>query len=398
MNTIENVTVIVPSHNTLNHLKNTYKSIRKYYPTIKVIIVDDASTDGTGDWLLTIQDSNLITVIDVERKGHTYWYDEGMRMSSTAICAILHSDMMIGPNYFENQLKHLKPQTVVCATRVEPPIHPEGREKIVKNFGMDYFDFDEVTFESFCARTQESEKDKSTKGIFAPWLLFKEDHLKIGGHDQNFAPYGYEDSDIFNRWILAGYTMIQSRDALVYHLTCRGHRWNKGVGIENSDYKDTMERGRKYFLRKWNQWIQNDEYMFPIILPKYNVRLVIHNLRDINLLSFVEPLVSNVLCDNKQLIDIYLEKEQESTSMNLSSRLGLLSDELDLTKYDVNVIIDNNTFNNSDVQTLYQLSSILSEMEGISDVAGEYELGNIKVYINKLENTTHSLIVYNKNA
>lgn len=395
MNTIENVTVIVPSHNTLNHLKNTYKSIRKYYPTIKVIIVDDASTDGTGDWLLTLQDSNLITVIDVERKGHTYWYDEGMRMSSTAICAILHSDMMIGPNYFENQLKHLKPQTVVCATRVEPPIHPEGMEKIVKNFGMDYFDFDEVAFESFCTRIQESERDKSTKGIFAPWLLFKEDHLKIGGHDQNFAPYGYEDSDIFNRWILAGYTMIQSRDALVYHLTCRGHRWNKGVGIENSDYKDTMERGRKYFLRKWGQWIQNDEYMFPIIHPKYNVRLIIHNLRDVNLLTFAEPLFSSVLCDNKQLIDSYIAMEQESTSINLSSRIELSSSHLDLTHYDVNVIIDNNTFNNSDAQILYQLSSILSDMEGTPDVAGTYELGNIRVHINKLENTIQSLVVYN---
>lgn len=395
MNTIENITVIVPSHNTLNHLKNTYKSIRKYYPNIKVIIIDDASTDGTGDWLLTLQDTNLVVLVDGERKGHTYWYDEGMRMSSTDICAILHSDMMIGPNYFENQLKHLNPQTVVCATRVEPPIHPEGMEKIVKNFGMDYFDFDEASFESFCNTIQESERDKSTNGIFAPWLLFKEDHLKIGGHDQNFAPYGYEDSDIFNRWILAGYTMIQSRDALVYHLTCRGHRWNKGVGIENSDYKDTMERGRKYFLRKWGQWIQNDEYMFPIIHPKYNVRLIIHNLRDINLLTLAEPLFSRVLCDNKQIIDSYIEKEQESTSVNLSSKIELSSGGLDLTNYDVNVIIDNTTFNNSDAQILYQFSSILSELEGTSEVVGVYELGNIKVHINKLENTIQSLIVYN---
>lgn len=395
MNTIDNLTVIVPSHNTVNHLKNTYKSIRKYYPDIKVIIVDDASTDGTSEWLLTLQDINLVVLIDGERKGHTYWYDEGMRMSTTDICAILHSDMMIGPNYFENQLKHLKPQTVVCATRVEPPIHPEGREKIVKNFGMDYFDFDESAFEVFCKTVQESEKDKSTKGIFAPWLLFKEDHLKIGGHDQNFAPYGYEDSDIFNRWILAGYEMVQSRDALVYHLTCRGHRWNKGVGIENSDYKDTMERGRKYFLRKWGQWIQNDEYMFPIIHPKYNTRLIIHNLRDINLLGFLEPFFSSVLCDNKQIIDEYLDREQKTTSINLSSRIGLYSDETDLTKYDVNVIIDNGTFTNSDVQVIHQLSSILAQMETESDIAGMYELGNVKVHINKLENIIQSLVIYN---
>jgi glycosyltransferase involved in cell wall biosynthesis len=392
---IENITVIVPSYNTLNHLQNTYASIRKFYPNVKLIIVDDASTDGTSEWLHILQDSNLTTVVSSERKGHTYWYDEGMRMSETDICAILHSDMMIGPLYFENQLKHLKPQTVVCATRVEPPIHPEGLEKIVKNFGMDYFDFDADSFYSFCMTIQESDRDKKTKGIFAPWLLFKDDHLRIGGHDQNFAPYGYEDSDIFNRWILAGYNMVQSRDALVYHLTCRGHRWNKGVGIENADYKETMERGRKYFLRKWGQWIQNDEHMFPIIYPKYQTRLVIHNLHDYNLLNYIEPLFSNVLCDNKQMRDTYVENEQKSTKLELSTRIITFIEEPNLAEYDVTVIVDNNTFTVTDAQTIYQLSAILFEMENIPNVSGMYELGNIKVYINKLENITQSLVMYN---
>ena len=35
-------------------------------------------------------------------------------------------------------LKHLKPGKVVCATRIEPPIHPAGKEKIVMDFGMDW--------------------------------------------------------------------------------------------------------------------------------------------------------------------------------------------------------------------------------------------------------------------
>lgn len=389
---IENVTVIVPSHNTVNHLKNTYTSIRKFYPNIPLIIIDDASTDGTDEWLMSLSDSNLTIIVDRTRKGHTFWYDEGMRLAKTDICAILHSDMMIGPLYFENLLKNLKKNTVVCATRVEPPIHPEGMEKIVKNFGMDYSDFNEVEFENFCKKVQEKEKDRTTKGIFAPWILYKEDHLSIGGHDQNFAPYGYEDSDIFNRWILAGYTMVQSRDALVYHLTCRGHRWNKGVGIENVDYKDTMERGRKYFLRKWGQWIQNDEFMFPIIYPKYNTRLIIKNLRDINLLNAVEPLFSSTLTDNDNITSVYITKEQEKTSVDMSARLGVYKEEPDLTNYDVNVIIDMNKLENSDLSTLYQLSAILKEMEDVSDVAGLYELGNVKVHINKLENKIQSLI------
>lgn len=389
---LDNTTVVIPSHNTLNHLKNTYDSVRRYYPTLPLIIIDDASNDGTDVWLRSLVDAHLTTIIDPVRKGHTFWYDEGMRIASTDIVAILHSDMMIGPMYFDNLLKHLTPGTVVCGTRVEPPIHPEGMEKIVKNFGMDYNDFNYIEFEKFCLDSQIENRGVITRGIFAPWVLYKNDHLSIGGHDQNFAPYGYEDSDIFNRWILAGYRMVQSRDALVYHLTCRGHRWNKGIGIENADYKETMEKGQKYFLRKWGQWIQNDAYMFPIILPKFDIRLVVRNLRDIRFLSAFEPMFSVITTDNPQLVQEYIAMEQPKTTIDMASRVTTFTTTPDLTTHDINVILDLDRFTNTDAQTLHQLVAILTEMKDIPDVGGEYELGNITVHITKLEDTVTSLI------
>ncbi len=391
---LENVTVVIPSHNTLNHLKNTYASIRKYYKSLPLIVVDDASTDGTDEWLSSLVDDNLVSVVDKTRRGHTFWYDEGMRMSKTDIVAILHSDMIVGPNYFENLLKHLKPKTVVCATRIEPPIHPAGFEKIVENFGMDYFDIAWERFEEFCLKVQKEQKDVTTRGIFAPWILFKEDHLSIGGHDQNFAPYGYEDSDIFNRWILAGYEMVQSRDSLVYHLTCRGHRWNKGVGIDNPDYAYTMERGRKYFLRKWNQWIQNDEYQHPIIYPKYNVRAIVKNLNDINLLKFIEPLVCNVVSDSESINSQYIQAEQPHTKVDMANRISLGTEQAVLTDFDINVIFDGSTLSNEDINTLRMIGPIVQQLESDQegDVAGTYELGNIVININKINDISKELV------
>ena len=113
-----------------------------------------------------------------------------MRRAKTDIVSILHSDMIIGPGYFDNMLKHLDKGKVVCATRIEPPIHPAGLEKHTQNFGIDYHDFDWKAFEIFCSNTLIVDKDRTTKGIFAPWMLYKEDHFKVGGHDQRFAPYG----------------------------------------------------------------------------------------------------------------------------------------------------------------------------------------------------------------
>ena len=174
-------TVIVPSYNTLDHLKNTYRSLKEHAPNIDIIIIDDASEDGTAEWLDTITDNKLTLIISKERRGHTYWYDEGMRRSKTDIVSILHSDMIIGPNYFENMLKHLEPGKVVCATRIEPPIHPAGKEKLVEDFGDESDNIKWEEFDTFVRKTIDDQQDQTTRGIFAPWMLYKQDHFDIGG-------------------------------------------------------------------------------------------------------------------------------------------------------------------------------------------------------------------------
>ena len=38
-----------------------------------------------------------------------------------------------------------------------------------------------------------------------------------------------EDSDIFNRFVLNGYELIQTWKGFVYHMTCRGSRFADGA-------------------------------------------------------------------------------------------------------------------------------------------------------------------------
>jgi len=118
------ISFIIPSYNNLKHLKNVYTSIQKHAPQAEVILLDDGSTDGTQDW---VQQQDCIKYRSEERVGHTILYDKGIELATNEIVGILHADMIIGPNYIENLIKHLKPGKVVCATRIEPPLHPEGK-------------------------------------------------------------------------------------------------------------------------------------------------------------------------------------------------------------------------------------------------------------------------------
>lgn len=398
------ISFIIPTVNNLKYVKNAYASVRKYAdPEHEIIILDDDSTDGTWDWLVSLDDPNLRIWRNNTgaRLGHTITYDIGIDLAKNEIVTILHADMYIGPNYVENALKHMKRGTVVAATRIEPPLHPEGKEKIVMDFGLWPETFKETEFVDFVKIRQEHDKDQTTRGIFAPWFIYKEDFIAIGGHDPLFAPFPYEDSDLFQRFVLAGYELVQSRDSLVYHLTCRGHRWTDDTKLGQHDnfFEKSEANARFNYIRKWHSWIKNDEYHYPIIPPKFNVELVIP-FSNINVIPFVEiwfdkiHIVSNNLEQDSaahSAVYGYVLKHQPNTSIDLLQKFSIIKSE-QLPTADVLVILDVLP-SNQDMEAILNLNWLLNDLleEGY-DPNSEYVIESMKIIVNKLENKTNELL------
>jgi glycosyltransferase involved in cell wall biosynthesis len=290
-----NVTLVIPSRNNLKYVKFAYNSIRTHLgDDVEVILLDDASTDGTWEWMELVKsektkiykhaDPNL----EYFRKGHTRLYDIGAKMATNEVFGIFHADMIATSNYLKNMMKHVKKGTVVSGTRIEPPLHPPGPEKIVENFGLEPEEFQMTDFLSFIKIQEDVYKDKTTAGIFAPWIMYVEDFFAIGGHDKRvFDPMELEDSDLFNRFKLAGYQFIQARDAFVYHMTCRGSRFKDGVNIiqeipvgggkvwkrskDSEEYTTLRQIKFKEWWRKWHMNVLHDEFMMPKVCKRYDV-------------------------------------------------------------------------------------------------------------------------------
>ena len=381
---VNNVTLVVPTYNNLQHIKNAYTSIRKYYPTLELVLLDDGSSDGTFEWLELIEetDENVVLYQSEERVGHTILYDVGIDMAKNEIIGIIHADMIVSENYLENLLKHLDKGRVVCATRIEPPLHPPGNEKIIQNFGMDFDDLNIPAFEEFVVKAQSEYNNQTSKGMFAPWILYKEDFQSIGGHDPLFAPFPYEDSDIFQRWILAGFELIQSRDSFVYHLTCRGHRWNDEIQKDDDYYKVASNKAARNYLRKWGIWIENDSHQYPIISPKYNIEFRIFNCRT-DLLKLLEPWCDSIYVDlYESMVVDYIKEEQPNTLINLSDKINKTFDS------DIVVRMDGNTLAHDDFKLIQQLPKIIQD----SGEVGKFNLGNLELTINVMKEYQHTLI------
>ena len=382
----KNITFCIPSKDNLRYLKSSITSIQQNSTLNNEIIVwVDSDNDGTVEWLTRNKIKHLINP-EIEPQGIAAGYNRCIEAASNEIVCMFHADMFMGNGFDVNLVKYLKPKTVIAGTRIEPPLHPEGKEKIIKDFGMYPEDFKEEEFNKFVSEIQNEEKDKVTYGIFAPWACYKDEIMEMGMHDKEFHSY-HEDSDIFNRFILNGMKLIQSRDALVYHLTCRGGKWIGGIEKVTQDPKfhGMVDRARKNYIRKWGSWIKNDEYQHPIVPPKYNVGFVVKNC-NLQLLELLEPWCSTFYCDEQFTVGRVSDYvENEDTSFDLYERIKYDGGE---KSNDILIEMDGTTLTQEDFGVIQQLSEILKD----SGEIGEFELGNLKITINSLTEYQNDLI------
>ena len=398
------ISFIQPSRNNLKYLKWSYNSIRKNLGyRHEICWADDFSDDGTWEWMKkTAKKDGNIKIHRNEgptRLGHTILYDTLVDMATNDIVMIYHADMYACPGMDEAVLKHLERGKVVSATRIEPPLHPNGPEKILHDFGIEPEEFDEEGLIYWLNSGMVTEKEP-TRGIFAPWAIYKDDFLAIGGHDPLYAPQSKEDSDIFNRFVLAGYELKQTWQGFVYHMTCRGSRFKDGAmrnpagqvfmkGRESSEWLAQNLRSTRNFIRKWGHMVNHDQFLKPVIPPKYDIGFVVENC-DNNMLKELEPWCSDMYGDwvgHKGFgVNKYIEEEQPNTKFNLSNKLHSHH-----TKpiNDVVVRFDAQKLTPQNFQIIIKMSELLTD----SGEVGNMEYDIFKFEIKSLNTYEKELIV-----
>lgn len=386
------ISLIQPGRNNLKYLKWSYDSIRKNQGDheVEICVADDASSDGTWDWCLEMMDKDpLFKAIKNEgpdRLGHTILYDRLINeVATNDIAMIYHADMYLCPGALDAIEQEIKPGVIVSLTRIEPPLHPDGPEKILRDYGVEPELFkEEALLEFIDSRVPNND---TTEGIFAPWAFYRKEFQEIGGHDPLYAPQSKEDSDIFNRFQLNGVKFVQTWHGCVYHMTCRGSRRNtndKAVNIyeDSPEWLAQNQRSTRNFIRKWGHFVLHDKLMKPIVPPKYNIEIRLFNAKP-ELLELLEPWCDNIYVDlTQEQIEAYIEKEQPNTKINLSERIN------QSVESDIVIRLDGNQFDNQDFQYLQQIAQIIEN----SGQIGEFQLGHLSIKIEALTEYTENLI------
>ena len=407
------ISFIIPSRNNLKYLKQAYNSIRKNQSVEhEICIADDASTDGTSEWVLAQMKRDKWLKLHInkgpDRLGHTILYDTLVNDYSTLDrVMIFHADMYLTPDSDKEIDKYLKEGVVVSLTRIEPPLHPDGPEKILLDYGIEPEEFKEEELLQTVKNIQNGDdgilygplslNQDTSEGIFAPWAIMKSDWDYNGGHDPIFAPQSKEDSDIFNRFYLAGYEFVQVWRGLVYHMTCRGSRFKDGairnpdgqVFMKNRESEEWLEQNQKStreFIRKWGHFVKHDTMMKPIVPPKYNVGFVVENCTS-QMLEMLEPWCDNIYGDwvghKGYGVNKYIDEER--TSFDLKKRIH--SDHMNPSDKVV-VRFDCDKLDNEQFQIVQNLSEILQD----SGEIGVSEVGIFNIEIRSLQSSEKELV------
>ena len=386
------ISLIQPGRNNLKYLKWAYEATRKNQGAheVEICVADDASTDGTWDWCLEMMDKDPLFKAHrnegPKRLGHTILYDTLVNeVATNDIAMIYHADMYLCPGALDAIEREIEEKVIVSLTRIEPPLHPDGPEKILWSGGVEPEEF----LEEELLKQLPSMKDASkvTEGIFAPWAFYRKDFQEIGGHDALYAPQSKEDSDIFNRFQLNGVKFKQVWDGFVYHMTSRGSRRNtldkaKNIYEDSPEWLAQNQRSTRNFIRKWGHFVMHDALMKPIVPNKYDIGIRITDCNK-GLLHALEPWFDNIHLDCD--FATYIVEEQQNTTIDLQDRVNILDDEC---TNDIIVELNGKLFNNTDFEYIQKLTQILDD----SGQQGKFQLGNLFITINKLKTYTENLI------
>lgn len=241
-------TVIIPNYNGMKFLPDCIASLKTQTTgEFEILIVDNGSSDGSVGWIETAADSDdRIKLIALpENKGFAGGVNEGLRHTDSEYVLLLNNDTIAFPDFIEtleNEIEKGKDLFAVSALMIKASDH-----EMTDSAG------DGITWLGWAYQRGIDEKTalyQQQKEIFsacAGAAIYRKQYLdEIGYFDEMHFAY-LEDIDLSWRARLAGYRIIYSPKAKVYHLG------SATTGSKYNPFKVRLSSRNNIYLHYKNQ-------------------------------------------------------------------------------------------------------------------------------------------------
>lgn len=238
----EGVSIIIPTYNQRDYVLKCIASIEKHTPApYEIIVVDNASKDGTAQALLRIGGVVRVAALDVNR-GFAGGVNYGLMMARGRHIVVLNNDTLVTPGWLDNMMTCLDSDPKIGV--VGPVTNYIGGDQQIE---VPYREVEDMwSFASKHNRPDAKKHRLTDRLVGFCWLFTRELWERVGYLDEGYAVGNFEDDDWIIRVKLAGYELAVAGDAFIHHF---GSVSMKALGEQ--DYMVVNQDNEQFFSKKW---------------------------------------------------------------------------------------------------------------------------------------------------
>ena len=207
------------------------------HPT-ELIVVDNGSQDGTREWLAAQPDVTLVANDD--NAGAPRARNQALGHANGRWIVFLDDDVVVTPHWLSRLLRHAAVDGKSGC--VGPVADRAAHNQQVPYDGGD----DPAKLAAFAeARYRAKPFAGTRRNMLASFCLLVRREVidTIGGFDERFSPWGFEDDDFTLRAALAGFRNRLAQDVFVRHVDYGG--------AKRARHDDLLRRNWRRFAEKW---------------------------------------------------------------------------------------------------------------------------------------------------
>lgn len=262
------VSIVIPNYNGYalleKYLPHTLAAAQNYSPDTEIIVVDDASNDGSVEFLE--KNHPEVQVIKLPQNvGFSYACDAGIRAARSDRVILLNTDVRVSEGFIAPLVSHFSDESVFAVMSMS--LSEDERQPVeltkVPFFKRGYIKFVSSKHPELMRMAEEADGSLiySFYAVGGHCAIDKSKYFLLNGFDDIYYPFYWEDVDLCYRGWKRGWKTIFEPRSVVYHSIS---------GPIRSEFRRSYRAGiirRNRFLFMWKNITSVKYFYFRHMIP-----------------------------------------------------------------------------------------------------------------------------------
>ena len=247
------VSVVVLTYNNLSFTQACLASLEAHsdYGNLEVIVVDNASSDGSREWLQdwakapSAAGQQRRLILNEKNLGFSAGNNVGLRAARGEFLVLLNNDTYVTPGWVRGLCNHLRadpglgllgPVTNNIGNEAKLDIRYDGMDEMMQKAGLH-------------TRAHPGQRLPLRTAAFFCVAMRRDVYERVGDMDEDFGVGFFEDDDYCRRVEQAGLSVACAEDVFVHH-----HLSASFDALKAEAKRELFEANRAIYEKKWGPW------------------------------------------------------------------------------------------------------------------------------------------------